>query len=85
MPFSTSKPRIEVHMALFGSDKFKCARCGQKNEPLGFAPIPTDLGQKIGAEICKEGFEKNLLFGKNAIAVKVIATMIFVATVKKLK
>jgi hypothetical protein len=33
-------------MALFGSDKFKCARCGQKNEPLGFAPIPTDLGTK---------------------------------------
>ena len=25
-------------MALFSNDKFKCARCGQKNEPLGYAP-----------------------------------------------
>jgi Fe-S cluster biosynthesis and repair protein YggX len=41
-------------MALFGSDKFTCARCGQKNEPLGFAPIPTELGQRVGAEICKD-------------------------------
>lgn len=41
-------------MGLFGSDKFKCARCGQKNEPLGVAPIPTELGQKIGAEMCKD-------------------------------
>jgi len=41
-------------MALFGSDKFKCAKCGQKGEPLGVAPIPTELGQKIGAEICKD-------------------------------
>jgi Fe-S cluster biosynthesis and repair protein YggX len=41
-------------MALFSSDKFKCARCNQKNEPLGFAPFPTELGQKIGTEICKE-------------------------------
>lgn len=40
-------------MALFGSDKFKCARCGLKNEPIGYAPIPTELGQKIGAECCK--------------------------------
>src|SRR5258706_11657968 len=40
-------------MVLFG-DKFKCARCGQKNEPLGVAPIPTELGQQIGAEMCKE-------------------------------
>ena len=41
-------------MALFSSDKFKCARCGRKNEALGFAPVPTELGQKIGTEICKE-------------------------------
>jgi Fe-S cluster biosynthesis and repair protein YggX len=26
----------------------------EKNEPLGVAPIPTELGQKIGAEICKD-------------------------------
>ena len=41
-------------MALFGSDRFKCARCGQKNEPIGFAPVPTELGQKIGEEMCKD-------------------------------
>jgi Fe-S cluster biosynthesis and repair protein YggX len=41
-------------MALFSSDKFKCARCGQKNEALGYAPVPTELGAKIGQEICKD-------------------------------
>ena len=35
------------------SDKIKCARCGQKRPPLGYAPIPTELGQKVGAEICQ--------------------------------
>lgn len=38
---------------MFGNS-FKCARCGRKNEPLGYAPIPTDLGQKIGEEICQD-------------------------------
>jgi Fe-S cluster biosynthesis and repair protein YggX len=41
-------------MALFSNDKFKCTRCGRANQPLGYAPIPTELGQKIGAEICGE-------------------------------
>ncbi len=41
-------------MALFSKEKFKCARCGQKNEPIGFAPIPTELGQKIGEECCQD-------------------------------
>jgi len=41
-------------MALFSSDKFKCGKCGQKSEPIGYAPIPTELGQKIGAEMCKD-------------------------------
>lgn len=40
-------------MGLFG-DKFKCARCGQKTEPIGYAPVPTELGSKIGEEICKD-------------------------------
>jgi Fe-S cluster biosynthesis and repair protein YggX len=35
------------------SDKIKCARCGEKRPPLGYAPIPTELGQKIGAECCQ--------------------------------
>jgi Fe-S cluster biosynthesis and repair protein YggX len=38
-------------MALFGG--FKCAKCGKKTEPIGYAPIPTELGQKIGAECCQ--------------------------------
>lgn len=41
-------------MALFSSDKFKCVRCGQKNEPLGYAPVPTELGKKVGQEACKD-------------------------------
>ncbi len=41
-------------MALFSKDKFQCARCGQKNEPIGFAPIPTELGQKVGEECCQD-------------------------------
>ncbi|MBX7053585.1 MAG: Fe(2+)-trafficking protein [Pyrinomonadaceae bacterium] len=39
-------------MGIFG-DKFKCGRCGQTTEPLGYAPLPTELGQKIGAEMCQ--------------------------------
>jgi hypothetical protein len=39
-------------MALFG-DKWKCTRCGKKNEPLGYAPVPNELGTRIGEEICK--------------------------------
>ena len=38
-------------MALFSG--FKCAKCGKKTEPIGYAPIPTELGQKIGAECCQ--------------------------------
>jgi len=35
------------------SDEIKCARCGQKRSPLGYAPLPTELGRKIGAEVCQ--------------------------------
>lgn len=38
---------------MFSSDKIKCARCGEKSAPLGYAPLPTELGQKIGAECCQ--------------------------------
>lgn len=41
-------------MGLFSSEKFECARCGRKTAPLGNAPIPTELGQKIGAETCAD-------------------------------
>lgn len=34
-------------------DKIKCARCGQKQPAIGYAPIPTELGQRIGTEICQ--------------------------------
>jgi Fe-S cluster biosynthesis and repair protein YggX len=40
-------------MALFG-DKFRCVRCRQKGDALGYAPIPTELGQRIGNEVCAE-------------------------------
>jgi Fe-S cluster biosynthesis and repair protein YggX len=35
------------------SDSIKCARCGQKRPALGFAPLPTELGQKIAQEVCQ--------------------------------
>ena len=41
-------------MAIFGSDKFKCFRCGQKTEPLGFAPFPNELGTRVANETCKD-------------------------------
>ena len=34
-------------------DEIKCARCGQKRAPLGYAPLPTDLGQKIATDVCQ--------------------------------
>lgn len=39
-------------MALFSKDGFKCARCARKTAPLGYAPVPTELGQRVGTEIC---------------------------------
>lgn len=41
-------------MALFSNEKFACVRCGKKNEPLGYAPVPNELGQKVGEEVCGE-------------------------------
>ncbi len=35
------------------SDTIKCKRCGQARPALGYAPIPTELGQRIGTEICQ--------------------------------
>lgn len=34
-------------------DKIKCARCGQKAPALGYAPLPNDLGRRIGEQICQ--------------------------------
>jgi len=34
-------------------EEIKCKRCGQKRAPLGYAPIPTELGQQVGAEVCQ--------------------------------
>lgn len=35
------------------AEEIKCKRCGQKRAALGYAPIPTELGQQIGAEVCQ--------------------------------
>ena len=43
-----------ITMGIFSNNNFKCARCGQKNQPIGYAVFPTELGQKVGAEMCKE-------------------------------
>ncbi|MCC6451685.1 MAG: oxidative damage protection protein [Acidobacteria bacterium] len=40
-------------MAIFGSDKFKCTKCGQKGEPLGYAPFPNEDGERVAKEICQ--------------------------------
>jgi Fe-S cluster biosynthesis and repair protein YggX len=34
-------------------DEMKCARCEQKRAALGYAPLPTELGQKIATEVCQ--------------------------------
>src|SRR5881392_2499174 len=33
--------------------EIKCARCEQKRAPLGYPPLPTELGQKLSQEICQ--------------------------------
>lgn len=35
------------------AEEIKCKHCGQKREPLGFPPLPTDLGQRVAQEICQ--------------------------------
>jgi Fe-S cluster biosynthesis and repair protein YggX len=35
------------------AEEIKCKRCGQKRAALGYAPVPTELGQTIGAEVCQ--------------------------------
>lgn len=35
------------------AETIKCARCGQKRPALGYAPLPNELGQQIGAEVCQ--------------------------------
>lgn len=54
-------------MALFTTEKFKCARCGQKNAPMGFAPVPTELGKKIGQEVCADCWQEWLKKQKQLI------------------
>lgn len=34
-------------------EEITCVRCGQKRPALGYAPVPTELGQKVGAEVCQ--------------------------------
>lgn len=36
------------------ADKIRCSRCGEKKAAIGFAPIPTELGARIGAESCSD-------------------------------
>jgi Fe-S cluster biosynthesis and repair protein YggX len=34
-------------------EEIKCKRCGNVRPALGFAPVPTELGQRIAVEICQ--------------------------------
>lgn len=36
------------------AETIKCRRCGQQRQALGYAPIPTELGARIGQEICAQ-------------------------------
>ncbi len=40
-------------MALFSNDKFKCTRCGRKDQKMQFAPFPSELGERVFNEICQ--------------------------------
>jgi Fe-S cluster biosynthesis and repair protein YggX len=35
------------------SETITCKHCGEKRPPLGFAPLPNELGQRIAREICQ--------------------------------
>jgi Fe-S cluster biosynthesis and repair protein YggX len=35
------------------AEEIKCKRCGQTRPALGYAPVPTELGQQVGAEVCQ--------------------------------
>lgn len=35
------------------AEKIACKRCGNTRPPLGFAPVPTELGRQIANEICQ--------------------------------
>lgn len=48
-------------MGIFSSNNFKCARCGRNNPPLGYAPIPTELGQRVGSEVCADCWREWLM------------------------
>jgi Fe-S cluster biosynthesis and repair protein YggX len=48
-------------MGLFSGEGFKCTRCGKANPPLGYAPFPTALGQRLGAEICQNCWKEWLV------------------------
>ncbi|MEX2569698.1 MAG: oxidative damage protection protein [Gemmatimonadota bacterium] len=32
----------------------KCARCGKEGQPLPYAPLRSELGERIHAEICQD-------------------------------
>jgi Fe-S cluster biosynthesis and repair protein YggX len=35
------------------AEDIKCRHCGEKRPAIGFAPFPTQLGQRIATEICQ--------------------------------
>ena len=35
------------------AETIKCKHCGEKRQPLGFAPLPNELGQRVANEICQ--------------------------------
>ncbi len=35
------------------AETIKCKRCGNERPALGYAPVPTELGQRVAMEICQ--------------------------------
>ena len=34
------------------AETIKCKHCGEQRAPLGYAPFPNEIGQRVAAEIC---------------------------------
>ena len=40
-------------MGILSNNKVHCLKCDKKVEPLGYAPLPNELGQRVGEETCE--------------------------------
>jgi len=43
---------------MFSKDNFSCERCGHRNDPLGYAPVPNELGERIRKTTCGDCWQE---------------------------